>query len=102
MIKENKLKTTIIEMLVQNQKNSRNDLKSKETFEVVKHKKYCKARSIKNEPIKCQNRYKTLYRDGNDEESENASSSYTSSLEGTPKNTPNQVRRRTSKKKTEE
>ena len=89
-------------MLVQNQKNSRYDLKSKETFEVVKHRKYCKASSIKNEPIKCQNRYKTLYTDGNDEESENASSSYTSSLEGTPENTPNQVRRRTSKKKTEE
>ena len=50
-------------------------------LKVVKHRKYCKPRSIENEPINCQNRYETLYKDSNDEESENSS-------EETPGNTP--------------
>ena len=76
MIEENKSKTTIIKMLVKSQNKSRNDQKSTEKFEVVKHKKYCKPRSIENELINCQSRYETLYTDGNDEESENSSDSY--------------------------
>ena len=76
MIKWNKSETKIIEMLVESQNKSRNDQKSTEKFEVVKHKKYCKPRSIENEPVNCQNRYETLYTDGNDEESENSSDSY--------------------------
>ena len=86
-------------MLVESQNKSRNDQKSTEKFEVVKHRKYCKPRSIENKPINCQNRYETLYTDGNDEESENSSYSYTSSSEETPDNTPKQVRLRISKKK---
>ena len=84
LIEENKSKTTIIEMLVESQNKSRNDQKSTEKFEVVKHRKYCKPRSIENEPVNCQNRYETLYTDGNDEESENSSDSFTSSSEETP------------------
>ena len=99
LIEENKSKTTIIEMLVESQNKSRNDQKSTEKFEVVKHRKYCKPRSIENEQINCQNRYETLYTDGNDEESENSSDSFTSSSEETPDNTPKQVRSRISKKK---
>ena len=76
LIEENNSKTTIMEMLVESQNKSRNDQKSTEKFEVVKHKKYCKPRSIENEPVNCQNRYETLYTDGNDEESENSSDSY--------------------------
>ena len=77
MIEENKSKTTIIKMLVENQNKSRNDQKTTEKFEVLKNSKYCKPRKIENEPINCQNRYETLYTDGNDEESENSSDSYT-------------------------
>ena len=88
MIEENKSKTTIIEMLVKSQNISRNDQKSKSFFEVVKHGKYCKPRSIENEPIDCQNRYETLHTDGNDKESENSSNSYTRSSEETSANTP--------------
>ena len=40
-----------------------------------------------------------LYRDGNDEETENSSDSYTSSSEETPDNTPKQVRSIISKNK---
>ena len=40
-----------------------------------------------------------MYTDGNDEESENSSDSYTSSSKETPDNTPKQVRSRISKKK---
>ena len=65
-------------MLVESQSKSRNDQKSTEKSEVVKHRKYCKPRSIENEPISCKNRYETLYTDGNDKESENSSDSYTS------------------------
>ena len=99
MIAENQSKTTIIEMLVESQIKTRNDQNSTEKFEVVKHRKYCKPRSTENEPINCQNRYETLYKDSNDEESENSSDSYTSSSEETPDNTPKQVRSRISKKK---
>ena len=99
LIEENKSKTTIIEILVESQNKSCNDQKSTETFEVVKHRKCCKPRSNENEPINCQNRYQTLYTDGNDEESENSSDSFTSSSEETPDNTPKQVRSRISKKK---
>ena len=63
----------------------------------MKHRKYCKPRSIENKPIKCQNRYGTLYTNGIDEESENSSGSYTSSSEETPDNAPRQVRLRISK-----
>ena len=86
-------------MLVKSQKRSPNNQKSTEKFEVVKHRKYCKPRSIENEQINCQNRYETLYTDGNDEESENSSDSFTSSSEETPDNTPKQVQSRISKKK---
>ena len=86
-------------MLVKSQNKSRNDQKSTEKFEVVKHRKYCKPRSIDNEPIKCQDRYETLYTDGNDEETENSSDSYTRSPEETPDSTPKQVQSRISKKK---
>ena len=79
-------------MLVKSQNKSRNDQKSTEKFEVVKHKKYCKPRSIENEPVNCQNRYETLYTDGNDEESENSSDSYI-------RETSKQVWSRISKKK---
>ena len=99
LIKEHKSKTTIIEMLVESQSKSCNDQKPTKKFEVVKHRKYCKPRSIENEPIKCQNRYETLCTDGNDVESENSSDSFTSSSEETPDNTPKQVRSRISKKK---
>ena len=73
-------------MLVESQNKSRNNQKSTEKFEVVKNRKYCKPRSIENKPINCQNRYETLYTDGNDEESENSPDSYTSSSEETPDN----------------
>ena len=79
-------------MLVESQIKTRNDQNATEKFEVVKHRKYCKPRSIENEPINCQNRYETLYKDSNDEESENSS-------EETSGNTPKQVRSRISKKK---
>ena len=92
LIKWNKSETKIIEMLVESQNKSRNDQKSTEKFEVVKHKKYCKPRSIENEPVNCQNRYETLYTDGNDEESENSSDSYI-------RETSKQVWSRISKKK---
>ena len=68
-------------MLVESQIKTRNDQNATEKFEVVKHRKYCKPRRIENEPINCQNRYETLYKDSNDEESENSS-------EETPGNTP--------------
>ena len=58
-------------MLVERQNKSRNHQKSTETFEVVKSRKYCKPRSIENEPTNCQNRYEILHTDGNDEDSEN-------------------------------
>ena len=99
LIEENKSKTAIIEMLVKSQNRMPNDQKSTEKFEVTKHRKYCKPRSIENKLINCQNRYETLYTDGNDEESENSSDSFTSSSEETPDNTPKQVRLRISQKK---
>ena len=81
-------------------KINRATIKSQQkNFEVVKHRKYCKPRSIENELINCQNRYETFYTDGNDEESENSSDSFTSSSEETPDNTPKQVRSGISKKK---
>ena len=57
--------------------------------------------SIENEPINknCQNRYETLYTDGNDGESGNSSDIFTSPSEETPDNTEKQVRSRISKKK---
>ena len=66
-------------MLVESQNKSRNDQRSAEKFELVKHRKCCKPRRIENEPINCQNRYETLYTDGIAEESENSSGSFTSS-----------------------
>ena len=62
MIEENKSKTTIIEKLVESQNKLRNHQKSTEKIEVVKHRKYCKPRSIETEPINCEKRYETLYR----------------------------------------
>ena len=47
---------------------------------------------MENEAIKCQNRNETLYTDGNDEETENSSDSYTNSSEETRDNTPKLVR----------
>ena len=91
LIKVNKSKTKIFEMLVESQNKSRNDQKSTEKFEVVKYRKYCKPRSTENEPINCQNRCETLHTDGNDEESGNSSDSDTRSSEETPDNTPKQV-----------
>ena len=76
-------------MLVERQNKSRNNQKSTEKFEIVKHRKYCKPRSIDEEPINCQNGSETLYTDGNDEELENSSDSFTSSSEETPDNTTN-------------
>ena len=76
LIDQNISKTTVTEMLVESQNKLRNDQKSTEKFEVVKHGKYCKPRSIENEPTKYQNRYETLDADGNDEETENLSGSY--------------------------
>ena len=49
LIEENKLKTAIIEMLVESQNKSRKDQKSSEKFEVIKYRKYRKRRSIENE-----------------------------------------------------
>ena len=86
-------------MLVETQNKSRNDQKSAEKFELVKHRKYCKPRSIENEPMNCQNKYEILDTDGHDEESENSYDSYTSSSEETPDNTPKQARSKISKKK---
>ena len=73
--------------------------RSKLKSEVVKHRKYCQARSIENESIKCQNRYETLYTDGNNEETGHLYGSYTSSSKETPNNTPKQVRSTIRKKK---
>ena len=99
MIEENKSKTTITEILVESQNKLHNDQKSTEKFEVVKHRKYCKPKSIETEPINCQKRYEILYIDCNDEETEDSSDSYTSPSEETPDNTPKQVRSKISKKK---
>ena len=96
MIEQNKSKTAIIKMLLESQNKSRKDQKSSEKFEVVKPRKYCKPRSIKNEPMSCKNRYETLYTDGNDEDSPN---SYTNSSEEPPDNTLKQVLSRISKTK---
>ena len=92
MIKENKSKTTIIKMLVQSQNKFHNYKKPTEKFGVVKHKKYCKPRNIENKPNNCENRYETLHTDGNGEETEKSSDSCTIPSEGTPDNTPKQVR----------
>ena len=78
-------------MLVESQNKLRNDQDSTKKFEAVKHRKYCKPRSMENEVIKCQNRNETLYTDGNDEEIENSSDSYTNSSEETRDNTPKLV-----------
>ena len=40
LIEENKSKATIIEMLAESQNKWRNDQKSTEKFEIVKHRKY--------------------------------------------------------------
>ena len=53
---------------MESQNKLHNNQKSTEKFEVVKHRKYCKPRSIENEPITCQNRYETLYTYGNGED----------------------------------
>ena len=86
-------------MLVESQTISHNDQKPTEKIQSVKHRKYRKPRRTENETINCENRYETLYTDGNDEESEKSSDSFTSSSEETPDNTPKQVRSRISKKK---
>ena len=99
MIEENKSKATITEMLAESQNKWRNDQKSTEKYEIVKHRKYWKTRSIKNEPIKCHNRSDTLYTGGNSEETENSSDSYTSSSEETLDNTPKLVQSGISQKK---
>ena len=72
LTKENKSKTTIIEILVESQNKSQKDQKSTEKSEIVKHRKYCKPRSAENEPINCQNRHETWHSNSNDDESENA------------------------------
>ena len=41
LTEENKSKTTISEILVESQNKSRNDQKSTEAFEIVKHRKHC-------------------------------------------------------------
>ena len=46
-------------MLVESQNKLCNDQKSTKTFEVAKYRKYCKWRSIENEPIKCQKMHDT-------------------------------------------
>ena len=79
-------------MFVESQNKLRNDQNLTVKIKVIKHRKYCKPRSIENEPIKCQNRYETLYGDVNGEEKENSFDSYSSSSEETPENTPKQVR----------
>ena len=99
MIEENKSKTTITEILVESQNKLHNDQKATEKFEVVKHRKCCKPKSIETEPINCQKRYETLYIDCNDEETEDSSDSYTSPSEETPDNTPKQVRSKIVKRK---
>ena len=99
MIEENKSTTAIIEMLVESQTISHNDQKPTEKIQSVKHRKYRKPRRTENETINCENRYETLYTDGNDEESEKSSDSCTSSSEKTPDNRPKHSRSRISKKK---
>ena len=64
--------------------NLRSNQNSTKKIEVVKHREYSKPRSIENETITCYDRYETLHADGDDNETENSSDSYTSSSEETP------------------
>ena len=76
----NKSKTTIIQMLIENQNLlNKVDLESNSTFEVVTRKSNKKQSIHKTDEIKCSNRYETLYTDDNDDESCNSDDSSTSS-----------------------
>ena len=76
----NKSKTTIIQMLIENQNLlNKVDLESNSTFEVVTRKSNKKQSIHKTDEIKCSNRYETLYTDDNGDESLNSCDSSTSS-----------------------
>ena len=69
-MEENKSKTTIIQMLIENQKHlNKVDLESNSTkkFEIVSRKSNRKQSIHKTDEIKCSNRHETLYRDDNDD-----------------------------------
>ena len=76
----NKSKTTIIQILIENQNLlNKVDLESNSTFEIVTPKSNKKQSIHKTDEIKCSNRYETLYTDDNDDESCNSDDSSTSS-----------------------
>ena len=75
LVEENKSKTTIIQMLIENQNLlNKVDLESNSTkkFEIVTRKSNRKQSIHKTDEIKCSNRYETLYTDDNDDESCNS------------------------------
>ena len=80
----NKSKTTIIQMLIENQNLlNKVDLESNSTkkFEIVTRKSNKKQSIHKADETKCSNRYETLDTDDNDDESCNSYDSSTSSDE---------------------
>ena len=79
LVEENKSKTIIIQMLIKNQKHLHLELNSTKKFEIVTRKSNRKQSIHKTDEIKCSNRYETLYRDDNGDESCNSYDSSTSS-----------------------
>ena len=71
-MKENKSKTTIIQILIENQSHIYQvylESNSTQKFETVTQKSNRKLSIHKTDETKCSNRYETLYTDDNDKES---------------------------------
>ena len=88
LMEVNKSKTTIIQMLIENQNLlNKVDLESNSTkkFEIVTRKSNKKQSIHKADETKCSNRYETLDTDDNDDESCNSYDSSTSSDETSDK-----------------
>ena len=78
LIEENKSKLQLLKCLWKVIINCKTINLSTEKFQVVKHRKYCKTRTIENKPINCQSGNESLYTDGDGEETENSPDSHTS------------------------
>ena len=100
LLEENKLKTTLIQMLIENQNNlNKVDLESNSTQKIEIHENQTENYSIhKTDEIKCSNRYGALYTDYNDDESCNSYDTSTSSDKNSDEISSGNIQKKTNRR----
>ena len=100
LLEENKLKTTIIQILIENQNNlNKVNLESNSTQKIEIHENQTENYSIhKTDEIKCSNRYGPLYTDYNDDESCNSYDTSTSSDKNSDEISSGNIQKKTNRR----